>query len=148
MGDPPGGPALPHRDAGAPHGGQGGSNGHRTRLWKLALQRLAVPPGRISEVGPYPPGTSKWNKIAHRLFCHIPRNWRGIPLTTSEVVVNLVSATRTKEGLVVHCWLNEKAYPKGRKVSAQEYAALRIRRNKFHGDWNYAILPRPANQLR
>ncbi len=126
----------------------GGSNGHRTRLWKLELQRLADTTGRIIEVCHYPPGTSKWNKIEHRLFCHITRNWRGIPLTTSEVVVNLVSATRTKEGLTVHCWLDEKAYPKGRKVSAQEYAALRIRWNKFHGDWNYEILPRPANQLR
>ncbi len=124
----------------------GGSNGHRTRLWKLELQRLADTTGRIIEVCHYPPGTSKWNKIEHRLFCHITRNWRGIPLTTYEVVVNLVSATRTKEGLVVHCWLDEKAYPKGRKVSAQEYAALRIRRNKFHGDWNYEILPRPAKQ--
>jgi transposase len=126
----------------------GGSNGHRTRLWKQELQRLADTTGRIIEVCHYPPGTSKWNKIEHRLFCHITRNWRGIPLTTYEVVVNLVSSTRTKEGLAVHCWLDEKAYPKGRKVSAQEYAALRIRRNKFHGDWNYEILPRAAKQLR
>jgi hypothetical protein len=114
----------------------------------LELQRLADTTGRIIEVCHYPPGTRNWNEIEHRLFCHIPRNWRGLPLTTYEGVVNLVSATRTKEGLTVHCWLDEKASPKGRKVSAQAYAALRIRRNKFHGDWNYEILPRTANQLR
>jgi len=126
----------------------GGSNGHRTRLWKHELQRLADTRGIIIEVCHYPPGTSKWNKIAHRLFCHITRNWRGVPLTTYEVVVNLVSSTRTQEGLAVHCWLDEKAYPKGRKVSEQEFAAIRIRRNKFHGDWNYEILPRPLPKLR
>ena len=126
----------------------GGSNGHRTRLWKQELQRLADTTGMSIEVCHYPPGTSKWNKIEHRLFCHLTRNWRGIPLVTYEVVVNLVSSTRTQAGLEVHCWLDEKAYPKGRKVSAQEYAALRIRRNKFHGDWNYEILPRTAKQLR
>lgn len=126
----------------------GGSKGPRTRLGKRELQRFADTTGRIIEVCPYPPGTSKWNKIEHRLFCHIPRNWRGLPPTPYEVVVNLVSATRPKEGLTVHGWLDEKAYPKGRKVSAQAYAALRIRRNKFHGDWNYEILPRTANQLR
>ena len=126
----------------------GGSNGHRNRLWKHELQRLADALGIIIEVCHYPPGTSKWNKIEHRLFCHITRNWRGVPLATYEVVVNLVSSTRTKEGLEVHCWLDEKAYPKGRKVSDKEYAAIRIRRNKFHGDWNYEILPRPPQKLR
>lgn len=120
----------------------GGSNGHRNRLWKQELQRLADTTGMIIEVCHYPPGTSKWNKIEHRLFCHITRNWRGVPLATYEVVVNLVSSTRTQQGLEVHCWLDEKAYTKGRKVSKKEFAALRIRRNKFHGDWNYEILPR------
>ena len=126
----------------------GGSNGHRTRLWKHELQRLADTTGMIIEVCHYPPGTSKWNKIEHRLFCHITRNWRGVPLTTYEVVVNLVSSTRTSAGLEVHCWLDEKAYTKGRKVSEQEFAAIRLRRNKFHGDWNYEILPRPPKKLR
>jgi transposase len=126
----------------------GGSNGHRNRLWKHELQRLADAIGIIIEVCHYPPGTSKWNKIEHRLFCHITRNWRGVPLATYEVVVNLVSSTRTKEGLEVHCWLDEKAYPKGRKISDKEYAAIRIRRSTFHGDWNYEILPRPPKKLR
>ena len=126
----------------------GGSNGNRNRLWKYELQRLADTTGMMIEVCHYPPGTSKWNKIEHRLFCHITRNWRGVPLVTHEVVVNLVSSTRTNAGLEVHCWLDEKAYPRGRKVSETEYAALRIRRNKFHGDWNYEILPRPSPRLR
>jgi hypothetical protein len=126
----------------------GGSNGHRNRLWKHELQRLADTTGMIIEVCHYPPGTSKWNKIEHRLFCHITRNWRGVPLATYEVVVNLVSSTRTKEGLEVHCWLDEKAYPKGRKVSKKEFAALRLRRDRFHGDWNYQILPRATTQSR
>jgi hypothetical protein len=126
----------------------GGSNGYRTRLWKHDLQRLADTTGLILEVCHYPPGTSKGNKIAHRLFCHLTRNWRGVPLATSEVVVQLVSSPRTQEGLEVHCWLEEKAYPKGRQVREKEYATLRLRRNKFHGDWNYEILPRPTKKLR
>jgi transposase len=126
----------------------GGSNGHRNRLWKHELQRLADTTGMIIEVCHYPPGTSKWNKIEHRLFCHITRNWRGVPLVTHEVVVNLVSSPRINTGLEVHCWLDEKAYPKGRKVSEQEYAAIRLRHNKFHGDWNYEMLPRPSTHLR
>lgn len=126
----------------------GGSNGHRTRLWKHELQRLADTLGILIEVCHYPPGTSKWNKIEQRLFCPITRNWRGVPLATYEVVVNLVSSPRTKEGLEVHCWLDEKAYPKGRKVSEQAFATIRLRRNKFHGDWNYEILPRLPSKLR
>jgi len=126
----------------------GGSNGNRNRLWKLELQRLADSTGMTIEVCHYPPGTSKWNKIEHRLFCHITRNWRGVPLVTHEVVVNLVSSTRTTAGLEVHCWLDQKAYSKGRKVSEQEYTAIRLRRNKFHGDWNYEILPRLLKTLR
>jgi transposase len=126
----------------------GGSNGHRNRLWKHELQRLADTMGMIIEVCHYPPGTSKWNKIEHRLFCHITCNWRGVPLVTHEVVVNLVSSTRTNEGLEVHCWLDENTYTKGRKVNKTEFAALRIRQNKFHGDWNYEILPRATKQSR
>ena len=119
----------------------GGSNGNRNRLWKLELQRLASQTGMIIEVCHYPPGTSKWNKIEHRLFCHITRNWRGVPLESHEVVVNLVSSTRTKEGLEVHCSLDENEYQKGRKISDHEMETVRMRRNKFHGDWNYEILP-------
>jgi hypothetical protein len=120
----------------------GGSNGHRNRLWKYELQRLADQTRMTIEVCHYPPGTSKWNKIEHRLFCHITRNWRGVPLETHQVVVNLVSSTRTEEGLEVHCRLDCNDYPKGRKITDVEMASLRIKRNAFHGDWNYEILPR------
>lgn len=119
----------------------GGSNGHRNRLWKVELQKLANQTGLIIEVCHYPPGTSKWNKIEHRLFCHITRNWRGVPLESHQVVVNLISSTRTAEGLDVHCRLDENDYPKGRKISDAEIAAVNIRRNSFHGDWNYEIHP-------
>lgn len=119
----------------------GGSNGHRNRLWKLELQRLANQTGMIIEVCHYPPGTSKWNKIEHRLFCHITRNWRGVPLETRQIVVNLVSSTRTNEGLEVHCWLDEGDYQTGRKVTDREMATINMKRNPFHGDWNYEILP-------
>ena len=122
-------------------GDSGGSNGHRNRLWKLELQRLADRTGLIVEVCHFPPGTSKWNKIEHRLFCHITRNWRGVPLETHEIVVNLIGSTRTTEGLEVHVWLDERDYPKGRKVSNAELDEVRIRRNKFQGDWNYEIHP-------
>jgi hypothetical protein len=120
----------------------GGSNGHRNRLWKYELQRLADQTGMIIEVCHYPPGTSKWNKIEHRLFCHITRNWRGVPLESHQVVVSLVGSTRTVEGLEVHCRLDENDYPKGRKISDAEMADIKIKRNAFHGDWNYEIAPR------
>jgi len=120
----------------------GGSNGHRNRLWKLELQHLADATGMTIEVCHFPPGTSKWNKIEHRLFCHITRNWRGVPLETHEIVVNLISSTRTNKGLEVHCRLDENMYEKGRKVTDEDYASIRIRRHKFHGDWNYEIIPR------
>ena len=119
----------------------GGSNGHRNRLWKLELQGLATETGMVIEVCHYPPGTSKWNKIEHRLFCHITRNWRGVPLETYQVVVNLVGSTRTNKGLEVHCWLDEGKYVKGRKITKYEMQTVRIKRNTFHGDWNYEILP-------
>ena len=119
----------------------GGSNGSRNRLWKLELQQLADETGMTIEVCHYPPGTSKWNKIEHRLFCHITRNWRGVPLETHQVVVNLVSSTRTSAGLEVHCWLDEGTYSTGRKISKQEMETVRIKRNKFQGDWNYEIQP-------
>lgn len=122
-------------------GDSGGSNGHRNRLWKVELQRFATRTGLIVEVCHFPPGTSKWNKIEHRLFCHITRNWQGIPLETHEIVVNLIGSTRTTQGLEVHAWLDEREHPKGLTVSKDEFAALHIRRNAFQGDWNYEIHP-------
>jgi hypothetical protein len=120
----------------------GGSNGSRNRLWKLMLQQLADETGLIVEVCHFPPGTSKWNKIEHRLFCHITRNWQGVPLETLEIVVQLIGSTRTREGLEVHAWLDERTYQKGRKVPESEFDELHIRPNKFHGEWNYEIHPR------
>ena len=119
----------------------GGSNSPRTRLWLWALQQLANKTGMIFEACHYPPGTSKWNKIEHRLFCHITRNWQGVPLETHEVVVNLIGSTTTGEGLEVHAWLDEKFYMKGRKITAEEFSGISIKRNKFHGEWNYEIHP-------
>ena len=129
-------------------GDSGGSNGHRNRLWKSELQRFANRTGLIVEVCHFPPGTSKWNKIEHRLFCHITRNWQGIPLETHEIVVNLIGSTRTTQGLEVHAWLDEREYPKGRKVSDAAFAELHIRRNKFQGDWNYEIHPQKTPPFR
>jgi transposase len=120
----------------------GGSNSSRNRLWKFELQKFADDTGMIVEVCHYPPGTSKWNKIEHRVFCHITRNWKGIPLETREVVVQLIGGTRTRKGLEVHAWLDEAAYEKGRKVTDAELAQLSIKHCKFHGDWNYEIHPR------
>lgn len=122
-------------------GDSGGSNGHRNRLWKVQLQQFANRTGLIVEVCHFPPGTSKWNKIEHRLFCHITRNWQGIPLETQEIVVNLIGGTRTTQGLEVHAWLDEREYPKGCKVTAAELGEVHIRRNAFQGDWNYEIHP-------
>lgn len=119
----------------------GGSNSPRTHLWLWELQRLANRTGMIFEACHYPPGTSKWNKIEHRLFCHITRNWQGVPLETHEVVVNLIGSTTTGEGLEVHAWLDEKLYAKGRKITADELKEVIIKRNKFHGEWNYEIHP-------
>jgi transposase len=127
-------------------GDSGGSNGHRNRLWKSELQRFANRTGLIVEVCHFPPGTSKWNKIEHRLFCHITRNWQGIPLETHEIVVNLIGSTRTTQGLEVHAWLDEREYPKGRKVSDTEFAELHMRRNNFQGDWNYEIHPQKTRR--
>ncbi len=119
----------------------GGSNSPRTRLWRWALQQFANKTGLKLELCHYPPGTSKWNRIEHRLFCHITRNWRGIPLESREVVVALIGATRTETGLEVHAWLDEKQYEKSKKVSDDDLAEVRIRRKDFHGEWNYEILP-------
>ena len=124
----------------------GGSNSSRSRLWKLELQRLADETGFIVEVCHYPPGTSKWNKIEHRLFCHITRNWQGVPLETREIVVSSIGNTRTASGLEVHAWLDEKAYAKGIKVSDRELSECIIKRHEFHGDWNYEIHPRKSTK--
>jgi hypothetical protein len=120
----------------------GGSNGTRNRLWKVGLQRLADETGLRISVCHFPPGTSKWNKIEHRMFCHITKNWRGRPLTGRAVVVNLIAGTRTAAGLQVHAELDENEYPAGIKVTDEELAGVRIKKNKFHGEWNYTILPR------
>jgi Rhodopirellula transposase DDE domain len=119
----------------------GGSNGSRNRLWKLALQEWATESGLKVSVCHFPPGTSKWNKIEHRMFCHITKNWRGRPLTSSAVVVNLIAATTTTSGLTIHAELDEGEYPAGTKVSEAEFADIRLVYNKFHGEWNYTILP-------
>ena len=118
----------------------GGSNSPRTRLWRWSLQQFANEVGLTIEVIHYPPGTSKWNKIEHRLFCHITRNWQGVPLETFEIVVNLIGATTTKSGLEVHAWLDEADYEKGKKLTDSQLAEVRIRRDAFHGEWNYKIL--------
>jgi len=120
----------------------GGSNGYRIRLWKVALQELADAIGLRISVCHFPPGTSKWNKIEHRMFCHITENWRGKPLVSRAVIVNLIGNTKTRTGLTINAELDENAYPTGIKVSDAELAAVRIKRAKFHGDWNYTISPR------
>ena len=120
----------------------GGSNGSRLRLWKLELQKLADETGLRIAVCHFPPGTSKWNKIEHRLFSFISQNWRGKPLTSLQTIVSLIAATTTTTGLRVHSELDTAAYPSGIKVSAKELAQIKIRRDKFHGDWNYEIHPR------
>jgi hypothetical protein len=120
----------------------GGSNSSRCRLWKVELQKWADETGLIVEVCHYPPGTSKWNKIEHRLFCHITRNWQGIPLETLEIVIQSIGATTTATGLEVHAWLDENTYQKGRKISDEELQTCSIIHNKFHGEWNYEIHPR------
>jgi transposase len=122
----------------------GGSNGYRLRLWKLELQKLADETGLEIAVCHFPPGTSKWNKIEHRLFSAITQNWRGKPLVSHEVVVNLIGATTTRTGLQVRSELDTSRYPAGRTVSDDELEAIYLRRDPFHGEWNYSLLPRTA----
>jgi len=119
----------------------GGSNGYRVRLWKMELQLLASEMGITIHVCHLPPGTSKWNKIEHRLFCHISQNWRGRPLTSLQVVVNLISNTRTSTGLKVTAKLDDNHYATGIKVPDQQFKAIAIDRHDFHGEWNYRIQP-------
>lgn len=123
----------------------GGSNGTRVRLWKWELQQLADRTGLAITVCHFPPGTSKWNKIEHRMFSYISRNWRGKPLASLAVIVNLIAATQTTTGLRIRCELDPRRYPEGQKVSDDEMADVRVRRHSFHGDWNYTIYPRHAS---
>jgi hypothetical protein len=119
----------------------GGSNGSRVRLWKVELQRLADEIGLVIRVCHFPPGTSKWNKIEHRLFSFISMNWKGQPLVSHEVMINLIAHTRTRSGLQVRAELDTAKYPTGIKVSDEEFLSIRLEPDKFHGNWNYAILP-------
>jgi hypothetical protein len=119
----------------------GGSNGSRNRLWKWALQQFADATGLRISVCHYPPGTSKWNKIEHRLFCHITQNWRGRPLVDLQVIVSLIGNTKTATGLTVHAALDPNQYPVGKKVTDAQYATIKLHRADFHGDWNYTITP-------
>ena len=121
----------------------GGSNGSRVRLWKLELQKLADETGLGISVCHFPPGTSKWNKIEHRLFAFITKNWRGKPLVSHEVIVNLIAATITRTGLRVQSQLDTGKYPKGIKVGKQEFGSIQLRPDPFHGEWNYTVMPRP-----
>jgi hypothetical protein len=119
----------------------GGSNGSRLRLWKLELQKFADETGLSISVCHFPPGTSKWNKVEHRLFSFISSNWRGEPLRDYETIVNLISRTTTAKGLQVTCRLDRRKYPTGRKVTNEEIKRVNLQRNKFHGEWNYTIHP-------
>lgn len=120
----------------------GGSNSSRSRLWKVELQRLSDETGLEIEVCHFPPGTSKWNKIEHRLFCHVTRNWQGQPLESYEIVVNLIGSTTTSTGLKVYADLDPSKYEKGRKVTDEEFAEVNIKPSRFHGEWNYVIRPK------
>jgi hypothetical protein len=119
----------------------GGSNGPRLQLWKLELQKFANETGLSISVCHFPPGTSKWNKVEHRLFSFISSNWRGEPLRDSETIVKLIARTTTAKGLKVTCRLDRRKYPTGRKITAKEMKCVNVERNKFHGDWNYVIRP-------
>ena len=123
----------------------GGSNSSRCRLWKIALQERADATGLTLHVSHFPPGTSKWNKIEHRLFCHVTRNWRGRPLVSHDLIVDLIGSTTTAGGLKVNAALDTAAYESGIKVSDAELAAVRIKREDFHGEWNYSVSPNARN---
>jgi hypothetical protein len=125
----------------------GGSNGYRVRLWRVQLQQLTDELGLAVQVCHFPPGTSKWNKIEHRMFCHITNNWRGRPLLTRQVVVNLIGSVTTAQGLRVRAALDKNVYDAGIKVSDADLAAVAIERDEFHGEWNYRIRPRHARPM-
>jgi hypothetical protein len=120
----------------------GGSSSTRSRLWKVSLQGLADALGLQLTVGHFPPGTSKWNQIEHRMFCHITKNWHGRPLVSRAVAVNLIGATKTRAGLQIKAELDSRKYPRGRKVTDEELAAVKLKEDEFHGEWNYTISPR------
>jgi len=122
----------------------GGSNGYRLRLWKFELQKLVDELGFPVTVCHLPPGTSKWNKIEHRLFSFITQNWRGKPLLTHQVIVSLIAATKTTTGLIVRSRLDDRTYPKGRRISDQQLALVNLHPNAFHGEWNYTVRPTAA----
>lgn len=124
----------------------GGSNSVRARLWKLELQQLADELDKSIQVCHFPPGTSKWNKIEHKMFSYISMNWRARPLISYETVVNLIANTRNNKGLTIQAALDENVYPKGVEVSDEDFLAIRIERHDFHGDWNYTIRPRHLNK--
>ncbi len=124
----------------------GGSNGNRVRLWRRELQKLADELRQSIQVCHLPPGTSKWNKIEHRMFCHITANWRGRPLVSRRVVVKLIGSTTTETGLRIEAALDENTYAPGIKVSDEEMDSLAIERDPFHGEWNYRLLPRPRGE--
>ena len=126
----------------------GGSNGSRLRLWKLELQKFSDQTGLCISVCHFPPGTSKWNKIEHRLFSFITSNWRGEPLRDYETIVNLIAGTTTAKGLKVTCRLDRRKYPTGRKVSDEEMENINVERNKFHGEWNYVIRPKATKAMK
>ena len=119
----------------------GGSNGARNRLWKVELQKMSNQTGLTITVCHFPPGTSKWNKIEHRMFSFITKNWRGKPLTDRVTIVNLIGSTKTKEGLKIRCELDTNHYPKGIKVSDAQMEKVKLKKHQFHGDWNYTIYP-------
>lgn len=120
----------------------GGSHGSRCRLWKVQLQDWADATGLTITVCPFPPGTSKWNKIEHRLCCHITETWRGRPLISHEVVVNLIGSTTTQAGLTSRAVLDDNRYPTGQQVTDPQLNSLTLKKHRFHGEWNYTILPR------
>jgi hypothetical protein len=119
----------------------GGSNGYRVRLWKAELQRLSNEIQKKIMVLHFPPGTSKWNKIEHKLFSFISRNWRGKPLISLAVIVNLISSTKSEKGLKVDCVIDDNVYERGREISDDEFKAINIKQHTFHGEWNYTIAP-------
>ena len=120
----------------------GGSNGYRLRLWKWELQRLADDTGLAIQVCHFPPGTSKWNKVEHRLFSFVSSNWRGEPLRDYETVVGLIACTTTAKGLQVTCRLDRRAYAVGRRITGEQMATINLAPRRFHGEWNYVIRPR------
>ena len=122
----------------------GGSNGYRVRAWKTELARFAAETGLAVTVCHFPPGTSKWNKVEHRLFSHISMNWRGRPLVSHQVVVELIAATQTHTGLKVRAELDQRSYPLGVKISDRDLAAVPLHRHGWHGEWNYTVLPAAA----